>query len=72
MRVPPGFTLLHKYFVCKVPHAFPPQNLASTGTLAGGGCRGTEFGGGWRWPLHSRCNMEAVGTEEILHRHLAN
>lgn len=49
MRVPPGFTLLHKYFVCKVPHAFPPQNLASTGT-GGGGIEGlsSEVAGGGR------------------------
>lgn len=50
MRVPPGFTLLHKYFVCNVPHAFPPQNLASTGTLGGGGVEGqsSEVAGGGR------------------------
>lgn len=51
MRVPPGFTLLHKYFVCKVPHAFPPQNLASTGTLGGEGDvegQSSEVAGGGR------------------------
>lgn len=74
MRVPPGFTLLHKYFVCKVPHAFPPKTWPRPGPggVGWGGVRGTELGGGLRWQLHSRCNLEAVGTGEILHSHLAN
>lgn len=81
MRVPPGFTLLHKHFVCKVPHAFPPKTWPRPGPGARdpgggvgwvGGVQGTELGGGLRWQLHSRCNPEAVGTGEILHSHLAN
>lgn len=59
-------TLFAKSHMLFLPKTWPQPGLG------GWGCRGTEFGGGWRWPLHSRCNMEAVGTEEILHRHLAN
>lgn len=74
MRVPPGFTLLHRHFVCKAPHA--PRTLLSPGPRLGAskgeGMRGAELGDGSRWRLHSRCSAEAVGIGKVLQRHLAN
>lgn len=67
-----GFHFIAQILCLQSPTCFSSPKPGLNRDSGGGGCRGTEFGGGWRWPLHSRCNMEAVGTEEILHSHLAN
>lgn len=56
VRVLPGFTLLHRHFVCKAPHA--PDTVPHPGPHRGGrkekvGVRGAELGGGSRLPWHS-------------------
>lgn len=56
VRVSPGFTLLHRHFVCKAPHA--PDTVPRPGPHRGGrkekvGVRGAELGGGSRLPWHS-------------------
>ena len=53
VRVSPGFTLLHRHFVCKAPHA--PYTVPRPGPHRGGrkdkvGVRGAELGGGSRLP----------------------
>lgn len=75
VRVPPGFTLLHRHFVGKalrVPETLPrpgPRRGAARGRV---GVKGAELGGGSRLQLHSRYNVEAVGAGEVLQRHFAN
>lgn len=72
---PSRFLFIAQILCLQSPACFSSPDLASTGTggREGGGFRGTEFGGGSRWPLHSsRWNMEAVGTGEMPQSHLAN
>lgn len=74
VRVLPGFTLLHRHFVCQSPHA-PDTVLTRDRTEGatkgeGGGKRG-RAGGGSRLPWHS-VQRGGGGGWEVLQRHFAN